>query len=155
MYLPTAILEKRQFGYGYGYGGGGRGYGTSPWNSYGRWILLGGVILLAAFVCCLYSCMRSRKRVNHGQKPLPYTAWMVPNSQYPQQSGAYNGGDNTNNYGSSGYGYNQSYPMQSTNSGTAAPGQGDYVDYTQQYQPPPGPPPSTAYPTMPTAAKKN
>jgi len=79
-------ILRRQYYYG-------SSYYSSPWLSYGRFIVLGGVILLALFFFCIFCCLRSRRRARAGQKPMYGSGWMVPHSQYAnapgQQSGSY------------------------------------------------------------------
>lgn len=139
----------------------GGSYCYSSWYIWGRWILVGVILLVFGLGMFLYICVRSRRRVRGGQKPLPYTAWMVPNgNQQPQQQGNFNnqgynpnynanqGGYNQGyNMGNYNQGYNQGYPQYqdqyngqypSPGAGSPAPGGAQNATYTAPSYPPPG-----------------
>ncbi|MCJ1248800.1 hypothetical protein MMC30_006020 [Trapelia coarctata] len=80
----------------------------SPWDSYGRWVLLGCVIVGAFLLFLAFSCITARRRRAAGRNPYPMTAWAgrpppYNHNQHPQQQ----------NFGNQ-YG-NQQYPQQGAN----------------------------------------
>lgn len=105
-------LDKRYLYSSYGY----YGYGyNSRWSSWGRWVLLG--VILVAGVFCLFICMCfARRRRRAGAKPMYGTGWMAPggnaNQTYPM-TGNYNnnqpGGYNQGGYNQGGYNQQQQY----------------------------------------------
>ncbi|KIW04575.1 uncharacterized protein PV09_04325 [Verruconis gallopava] len=128
-------LLKRQTCYTTYYGGV-RCYNSS-WYNWGRWVLLGVIILL--FILTLF-CLSwtSRRRRARGRRPMYGTGWMSqgplapPPYQPPPPAPAYTPYPQNDNYGPTPpkptYGGNQSYPMN------------DYGN-TNTYAPPAGPPP--------------
>ncbi|KAK9376421.1 uncharacterized protein V1513DRAFT_440271 [Lipomyces chichibuensis] len=126
---PTALearslLDKRQYYYGCSY------YGTcSGWYYWGRWILLGVIIVAGLLLFWLFICMRNRRRSKAGLPPAYGTHWMG-------YGGGYNGHNvptapvQPQNTGPGAY-YAGTYPQQ----GSAAP---PAYTYNANYQQQPG-----------------
>ncbi|PSR99366.1 hypothetical protein BD289DRAFT_471618 [Coniella lustricola] len=76
---------------------------TSSYNSWGRWVLAGLVILAALFLALLWSCVVNRRRRRRGLQPRYGTGWMMHGpgsgrSSAPQYNqGGWYGQNNTNN----------------------------------------------------------
>jgi len=49
--------------------------GNSPWYSYGRWIVLGAIILFAFLLFLSCSCLTARRRRRQGLNPYRGTGW--------------------------------------------------------------------------------
>ncbi|KAJ8098005.1 hypothetical protein POJ06DRAFT_26715 [Lipomyces tetrasporus] len=156
---PRSTLDTRQF-YGCQY------YGTcSGWYYWGRWILLGVIIVIALLLFWLFICMRNRRRSKSGLPPAYGTQWMGFGSGWrnqgpaPVQSqntgpGAYYAGAYPQQGTSAppAYAYNENYQQQPQQPGTMQ--QGSYNSPYQQrsgeayemqnYPPPTSPPPALA-----------
>jgi hypothetical protein len=66
-------------------------YYNSPWDVYGRWILLGAVIIGAFLIFLIFSCINARRRKRAGMQPLRGTGWAsrpVYGWGQPQYTGA-------------------------------------------------------------------
>jgi len=95
----TLGLEKRQ---NYNCDGYESDYnydcGYSAWGSYGRWILLGCVVVGAFLLFLAFSCLTARRRRRQGLSPYRGTGWA---------GNMYGGGYNNQPYGGNQYGNNQ------------------------------------------------
>ncbi|TWU71169.1 hypothetical protein ED733_002924 [Metarhizium rileyi] len=100
--------------YGYSYRCNNR------WSSWGRWVVLAGVLLLVFLVLLTCACTARRRR-RRGNTPMYGTGWMAP-------AGKHDAGQQHNMNG-----YNQAYQP----------------DYNQQQQPGYGQPPQGYYNTPP------
>lgn len=49
--------------------------GTSPWYNYGRWIVLGAIVIGAFLIFVIFSCITSRRRRRLGHSPYRGTGW--------------------------------------------------------------------------------
>ncbi|CAF9929347.1 hypothetical protein IMSHALPRED_007886 [Imshaugia aleurites] len=49
--------------------------GTSPWYNYGRWILLGAIVIGAFLIFVIFSCITARRRRRFGNSPYRGTGW--------------------------------------------------------------------------------
>jgi len=122
---------------------------NSSFSSWGRWVVL-GVILVAAFLFLLCICCVTRRRRAKGGTPMYGTGWMpgtrpnnynnnaqsYPVEQYPPQEQQY--GSQGQQYGGQAPAYS---PPQEQGYAPHKPEpayQGANAGY---YQPPPGPPP--------------
>ncbi|KAF2430818.1 hypothetical protein EJ08DRAFT_660497 [Tothia fuscella] len=125
---------------------------NNAFSSWGRWIVL-GLILLFALLFLLSICITTRRRRARGHKPFYGTGW-IPGAKPAQ-------GQNVNDNANANYGNEQNYqPPYNSNNGAYAPpqepkptyGQGQQTYGGQQngyemnnnsagYQAPPGPPP--------------
>lgn len=136
----------------------------TPWESWGRWLLLAGVVLVF-IVMFLLTCISARRRRKHGLNPYRGTGWLAPNNP----AAAYHTGVTgpPPQYNAPGATYPASTPAPQY---TTAPDQAGYFGpsagyYAQQqpvemqppsntyqpqrggepvYAPPPGPPPTQA-----------
>ncbi|CAH2350081.1 hypothetical protein CLIB1423_01S01992 [[Candida] railenensis] len=141
MILPEHLEEKiSDFSKRYIYYGNYNSY-YSPWNSYGRWILTGVIILAFIIAMLIYFFIRRRRMRSHtvvspnanyyqpdpnyGQQP---NYAQQPN-YYPENNGYYGGGQNT------GYGGEQ---RDFANEGKTV---------SDEYAPPPTAPPAATYPS--------
>jgi len=91
--LPRSDLEPRQNGYvcgGYGYYYGNSGCNYSGWSAYGRWVLIGVVIIGAFVIFLLFSCLTARRRRKQGRQPYRMTAWAGGRHGQPQYTGNQN-----------------------------------------------------------------
>lgn len=117
--------------------------GYTAWGGWGRWVLLGGIILL--FLVFFSGCARvtGMRRRRQGLKPYAGTAWVLPkyeagpNAQYPPGPPPYNPPT-----------HNNDTPMQPQQSGNYYAPQNNYTQqpsYNEQqhtqYAPPAGAPP--------------
>ncbi|QPH00969.1 hypothetical protein C2857_005125 [Epichloe festucae Fl1] len=125
------------------------GYGyyrcDNRWHSFGRWIVLAGVIVVVLLI--LMSCaLTARRRRRRGNQPMYGTGWMAPGGkQYDQQQmNGYQQGNYNPTYGQ-GYnaqqqgGYNAppAYGQQPQNTGTTFnPNDGYYGQQQSGVQPP-------------------
>jgi len=94
----------------------------SPWYSYGRWIVLGAIILFAFLLFLTCSCITARRRRRQGLNPYRGTGWATgapPPGHAPAQ---YTGNPDVQPYG---YGNQPSAPPYSP---AANPG----YNYNQQ-----------------------
>jgi len=128
---------------------------NSGWYQWGRWVLLGAIIVAAILFFFLFSCISARRRKRMGGRPMYGTGWASapfghgqatynPNYQ-SQQAGP--GGNNYNappTYQQEGgyYGENQGYfGGQQTGTELQQP-QNTYRGGDPVYEPPTGPPPT-------------
>jgi len=56
---------------------------NSAWNNWGRWVLLGCLVLFALLIFVGLTCFRNRRRVRAGQAPTRYTGWFTPGVNPP------------------------------------------------------------------------
>jgi len=104
---PALELEKRQSNYCNGvYYNYNYDCGNSAWGSYGRWILLGCVIVGAFLLFLAFSCLTARRRRRQGQPPLRGTGW-AGNMYGGGGNQPYGGGAGGTQYGNNQYGNNQ------------------------------------------------
>ncbi|KKA29134.1 hypothetical protein TD95_003483 [Thielaviopsis punctulata] len=76
--VAVNILEPRRYCY---YTFSGYRCEPSRWDSWGRWVFL-GVIIVAAILCFyVLACVNSRRRRSRGQQPIYGTGWMAPQPQ--------------------------------------------------------------------------
>lgn len=69
----------------------------STWDSWGRWVALGVVVVVFTILAFLFSCYNSRRRRRRGMAPMYGTGWMGGNwaskppagQQYGAGQGAY------------------------------------------------------------------
>lgn len=65
---------------------------NSPWNSYGRWIVLVAILVGAFFLFLLFACITARRRRRRGMQPFRGTGWAggntAPGHGAPQYTGA-------------------------------------------------------------------
>jgi len=96
---PALGLEKRQQYYCNGqYYYNSYDCGNTAWGSYGRWILLGCVVVGAFLLFLAFSCLTARRRRRQGQTPYRGTGWA---------GNMYGGGYNQPYGGNQQYGNNQ------------------------------------------------
>ncbi|ODQ63890.1 hypothetical protein NADFUDRAFT_43538 [Nadsonia fulvescens var. elongata DSM 6958] len=133
-------------------------YEYSGWYWYGRWILLGVAVFV--FFLCLCSTVVSRRRVNQGRPPIYGTAWALPNyhqsqNQYGfnQPAPPYGPPPNNGHYDNNGNFHGQQPPPNDVhdsynnyNNMYAPQGMPEQHEGTQNFAPPPGPPPGHSRP---------
>jgi len=147
-FANSSLLDARAYVCNNGqYSRYGRCY--NKWDYYGRWILLAVLVFVVVFFAFIYSCIKSRRRRRHGQRPMYGTGWMAPP---PNGQGYNNPAGYSNPPPAYGAPSGQSYPMDAQQPPSAGGyyGQSEGVQqpknvYNQQpghdYAPPPGPPP--------------
>lgn len=154
-----AVIEPRQFGYRCGYNQYyDNRYGCvnrSTWDWWGRWVLLGILILVFLIIVPLFCCVTARRRRKRGLTPMYGSGWMARNTT---QAGHYqNNPQGYNNYGNNNYQPPPPQYAQQTGqtynsnegyygAGVQAPGNA-YTgnrEVGNDYAPPPGPPPAKA-----------
>ncbi|PNY24735.1 Uncharacterized protein TCAP_05339 [Tolypocladium capitatum] len=86
----------------------------SRWYDWGRWIVVGAIIVI--IILAMFSCAcLARRRRRRGAQPLYGTGWMAPGSKAGGQGGHamnnYQSGYNPQGYDQQG-GYNQAYNQQ-------------------------------------------
>jgi hypothetical protein len=104
---PTALSPRQGFNsgycssYGYYYDYYSHGCYYSGWNAYGRWVLLGAIIVGFFFIFLLFSCVTARRRRRQGLQPYRLTGWAggVPPSHGQAQYVGNQGGAVPNNQG--------------------------------------------------------
>ncbi|KAI4216825.1 MAG: hypothetical protein LQ351_000774 [Letrouitia transgressa] len=140
----------------YYYGGDGYCYrNRSNWDRFGRWILVGIIIVGALFIALAFACITARRRRRRGLQPYRGTGWAAGGAPPGQAPAQWTGNQyNPNQPGPPNYGpppnqgyYGNNQPNQGyyggQQSGVAAPNNvyqpqgGDQV-----YSPPSGPPPT-------------
>ncbi|KAF2397988.1 hypothetical protein EJ06DRAFT_532350 [Trichodelitschia bisporula] len=127
MIIPLERRDINCYSDSYGY----RRCSRTGWSNWGRWVVLGLVILVfLAFVSCL--CLSSRRRRRRGARPMYGTGWMAPGPAPP-----YNAPNPTYNPPPGGN-------VQYAHYGNSGPPPPDYSSRPAgqgEYAPPPGPPP--------------
>ncbi|KAF3484396.1 uncharacterized protein GIQ15_03720 [Arthroderma uncinatum] len=73
-------IAERYYSYGNGY------YYSTPWERWGRWVVLAVIIVGAFFLFLICACISARRRRRRGLQPFRGTGWAGAGPQgHPQQ----------------------------------------------------------------------
>jgi hypothetical protein len=141
--------DRRRCRYDYRYGYSDDCY--SPWYSYGRWVLLGAIILATFLIFLLFSCITARRRRRMGMQPFRGTGWAAQGGPFwaAQQQQQQQQQQQPHHQG-----WQQPPPMygQQNQDGTYYGNQGEYKPYPGQQNGVEVQQPSPAYVPPPAAA---
>jgi len=77
---------------GYYYSDGYCYENSNNWYSWGRWVLVAGVVLVILLIFVTMGCINSRRRRRNGLPPRYGTGWMSAPPKYSQNDPSYYGG---------------------------------------------------------------
>jgi len=149
-----ALFSRQYLGNNGCYDGNGNYTCNSGWYEWGRWVLLGAIIVASLLFFFLFSCLSARRRKRYGARPMYGTGWAAapfghgaatynPNYRNQQQAptGNFNSPPTYQQQQGGYYGENQGYfGGQQTGTELREP-ENTYRGGDAVYQPPTGPPP--------------
>ncbi|KXL42916.1 MAG: hypothetical protein FE78DRAFT_72975 [Acidomyces sp. 'richmondensis'] len=119
---------------------------NSAWYNWGRWVVLGAVILGAFLIFFLCACITARRRRRMGYRPYYGTGWTLGRTPPGQGSAQYNPGYYNQNYEAQPYYWNNanqpppSYPQSQSQPYYARGNDVELQPPQAAYAPPKNPP---------------